>query len=134
MLLQDVAAAGAPWAKTAIHMSLTGAAGVKAEPYLPGTDAFNNINDIQGYMATLQTIFQPEADSEWSRASFKECRQGPTEDIASYLARKRSLWENAYPEGERAFSTYLDATIDGCMNIVVKRQSRRANPATADEM
>ena len=134
IVLQGAEAAGAEWVNTAIHISLIGNAGVKAEPFRPGTDAFTNAATIQGYLELLQTIFQPEADSEWSRTSFKECRQGPAEDIASYIARKRSLWENAYPENQRAFSTYLDATIEGVSNVVIKRMIRRAHPLTADEL
>ena len=59
------------------------------------------------------------------------------EDVSSYFATKRALWEVAYYQDGRAtgnFDNYLNEVIRGLCNKEVKLQLRRANPRTVEEI
>lgn len=128
-------AVAAAWKKTALLYSLTGKAAERASTIGIGTEAYNQADNWAEMMELLKNIFAPVADSEISRVAFRARKQGPREDIVSYLTAKISLWHQAYPQaGQRTFHTIMDEGINGMANNVIKRLVRRSAPNNQQQL
>ena len=101
---------------------------------LRGSPAWTNSATFDAYKALIGAVFQPEAESQLSRTEFRQCRQGRNEDAQAFLARKIGLWMQAFPDGERNFSTLLDAVCDSLCNNIVRRKLKHGNSTTKEEM
>ena len=76
----------------------------------------------------------PPEESELSCSEFQHRKQGRNEDISTYLSSKLALWQNAFTENERSFTTLYTAVIAGIYNPIVKRQLRRSSPVDQDQL
>ena len=132
--INSVDAAGLDFNKGALLCALKGSAADCAKPYGLGTTAWTNATSIDLYLTTLRGVFMPPEESELSRSEFQHRKQGKSEDISSYLSSKLALWQNAFTENERSFTTLYTAVIAGIYNPIVKRQLRRSSPADEDQL
>ena len=130
----DVDVVGHAFVKLALYMSMKGRACERVRIYKPETNEFNAAGTIEQYLNLYRQTFMPVQETEASRVEYKSYVQNKQEDIASYLSTKISLFNNAFEEGHRSFSTLLDDAIEGMYNPVIQRLVRRANPADAAEL
>ena len=134
-LLNAVNRATHEWQKVALLYSLKGSAAERAQTVGRGTALFTGAAGWNAMKTLLRNLFGPAADSEISRVAFRARRQSAKEDVVSYLTAKISLWRCAYPtEAQQQFDQLLDACIDGMVNKVIKRMTRRANPGNQADM
>ena len=103
-------------------------------PKAENTAAWRDAADLKAYVETLRGVFQPPEESEMSRTEFKIRKQGRKEDVSTYLSAKIALWQMAYADAERSFTTLMDKTIKGLENRVVKRQLRYAIVRNEEEL
>lgn len=132
--INSINLAGVEFSKGALLCALKGSAADCAKPYGLGTTAWTNATTIEMYLATLRGVFMPPEESELSRSEFQHRKQAKNEDISTYLSSKLALWQNAYTENERSFTTLYTAVIAGIYNPIVKRQLRRASPTDQDQL
>lgn len=98
-----------------------------------GTVAYNQCVTWQDLLAEIRNVFLPPAESSLAREEFKSLVQAKTQDVSSYLLLKEQLFVSAYGlNGD--FSTLLDYSIEGLVNLVIKRQLRRSNPQNPRQM
>ena len=119
--------------KLAIYLSMKGQASERVRMYREGTPEFAAATTEQ-YLTLFRQVFQPQQETEASRIEYKSYLQDSTQDIASYISTKISLWMNAYEDGHRSFSTLLDDAIEGMRCVIIQRIVRRANPANEEEL
>lgn len=79
-------------------------------------------------LAVVTNTFVPEADTDISKVSFRERRQGLKEDMISYLAAKSALFYLSCPNNPD-FTTLTDVTIADMATKVIRSFVRRAEPA-----
>ena len=141
-LLSGVSAAGEAgqhaefikWAKITVCHCMTGSAVERIRAYEPDTENFNGAATWEAYLQLLRGVFMPAAEGKLAKQEFEACKQSPNMDIMRYFSEKSALYDMAYPAGEQSLETFLTKFIDGLCNNVVKRELRRANPATRDEI
>ena len=115
-------------AKLALLTSMRGAAVQKISPYGCDSITWRQFPTFQGYLAQIEQIFAPPAESELSRIEFSQRVQGRHETVTSYLAAKYSLYDNSYGTNEQSEPSLITATINGLYSSVIKRMTRRGNP------
>ena len=103
-------------------------------PYNEGSQTWINCVAFADYLEAFRRVFLPPEESELARTEFKVRKQGRKEGISSYLSAKVALWQLAYPEAERSFSTLMDEIIAGTANRVVKRRLRYADIGNVPEL
>ena len=130
----DPEVVGHVFLKLALYMAMKGRACEIVRIYKPDTTAFDQAGTIEAYLTLYRQIFMPVQETEASRVEYRNYIQGKQEDVASYLSTKTALWNNAFEEGHRAYSTLLDDAIEGMCNPVIQRLVRRANPANPEEL
>ena len=81
-------------------------------PYNKGSQTWINCVAFADYLEAFRRVFLPPEESELARTEFKVRKQGRKEGISSYLSAKVALWQLAYPEAERSFSTLMDEIIE----------------------
>ena len=114
--------------KNALIGAMKGQAMDMANLHRRGSTTYANARTWRDYVVALEKIFAPPAESQLAKEEFKNYKQKPMEDVSSYLATKRALWEVAYYQDGRAtgnFDNYLDEVILGLCNKEVKLQLRR---------
>ena len=124
---------GDDFIKDAMVWSMRGQAMDMIHPHRSGSATYMNNVTWRAYAIAIESIFAPRAESQLAKQEFKTYKQAQTEDISSYLATKRALFDVAYTR-EGPFDTLLDEVINGMVNNEVKRELRMRNPQTADEM
>ena len=97
------------------------------------SDIFRTTLLFQDYKNVVKNIFIPEAEQELAKSEFLLRKQGLREDIGAYLTAKNALFVTAFGNNG-PYSTLLTETIKGLANTVVKRQVRRSNPRSYDEL
>lgn len=122
--INGISDAGVEFAKQSILMCMVGEKARMCEGLQVDTDAYNAIDTADKFLEALELVFSPQAESELSKELFKSYKQGRKEDISSYLSKKYSLYDRAYPEAERSFTTLLDYVIQGVYSPLVKRKLR----------
>ena len=124
---------GDEFIKDTMVWSMKGQAMDMIHPHRAGSATYANNPTWRGYARAVEHIFAPKAESQLAKQEFKTYRQGQTEDISSYLATKRALFDVAYGQFG-PFDTLLDEVINGIINKEVKRELRMRNPRTPEEM
>ena len=124
---------GDDFIKDAMVWSMRGQAMDMIHPHRSGSATYMNNVTWRAFARAIEHIFAPRAESQLAKQEFKTYRQGQTEDISSYLATKRALFDVAYTRNG-PFDTLLDEVISGIINNEVKRELRMRNPQNADEM
>ena len=124
---------GDEFIKDTMVWSMKGQAMDMIHPHRAGSVTYANNPTWRSYARAVEHIFAPKAESQLAKQEFKTYRQGQTEDISSYLATKRALFDVAYGQFG-PFDTLLDEVINGIINKEVKRELRMRNPRTAEEM
>ena len=135
--MNDLYFCGDTFLKNALIGAMKGQAMDMANLHRRGSTTYANARTWRDYVVALEKIFAPPAESQLAKEEFKNYKQKPMEDVSSYLATKRALWEVAYYQDGRAignFDNYLDEVILGLCNKEVKLQLRRANPRTMEEI
>ena len=120
--------------KRSLLACMRGQAVEMTRPYNEGSQTWTNCVAFAAYLDAFRRIFLPPEESELARTEFKVRKQGRKEGISSYLSAKIALWQLAYPEAERSFSTLMDEIIAGTANRVVKRRLRYAEIANVPEL
>lgn len=115
-------------AKLALLTSMRGAAVQKIAPYGCGTTTWDRCITFESYLAQVEQIFAPPAESDLAKIEFSTRVQGKYETVTSYLAAKFSLYEMSFAPGEQSEPTLITATINGLYSNVIKRMTRRGNP------
>ena len=115
-------------AKLALLTSMRGAAVQKISPYGCNTATWNQYPTFAGYLAQIEQIFAPPAESDLSKIEFSQRIQGRSETVTSYLAAKYSLYDSSYGANEQSEPTLITTTINGLYSNVIKRMTRRGNP------
>ena len=95
---------------------------------------WNAAATFEAYMTAIGAVFQPEAESQLARTEFRACKQGRNEDMQTFMSRKIQLWMQAFPVGERNFSTLMDDCCDSICNPVVRRRLKHSDVTTKEEM
>ena len=126
--INGIAEAGTEFAKQAALMAMRGEKARMCEGLQIDTEGYNACTTIERFCEALELVFSPQAESELSKELFKSYKQGRKEDISSYLSKKYSLYDRAYAEAERSFSTLLDYVIQGVYSPLVKRKLRFETP------
>ena len=129
----DPMVVGHNFMKLAIYLAMKGQASERVRMYREGTVEFQGATTEQ-YLTLFRQVFQPQQETEASRIEYKSYIQESSQDIASYISTKISLWMNAYEDGHRSFSTLLDDAIEGMRCVIIQRIVRRANPANQEEL
>ena len=124
---------GDDFIKDAMVWSMRGQAMDMIHPHRSGSATYMNNVTWRAFARAIEHIFAPRAESQLAKQEFKTYKQGQTEDISSYLATKRALFDVAYTRNG-PFDTLLDEVISGIINNEVKRELRMRNPQNADEM
>ena len=124
---------GDEFIKDTMVWSMKGQAMDMIHPHRAGSATYANNPTWRGYARAVEHIFAPKAESQLAKQEFKTYRQGQTEDISSYLATKRALFDVAFGQFG-PFDTLLDEVINGIINKEVKRELRMRNPRTPEEM
>lgn len=118
----DATACGHKFMKRAISAAMTGVAVDMIQPYIEGTDRWNEAATTDAYLDLLKEIFEPAAEIHLARETFKLLKQGAKDDISTYITRKYYLYTIAYPVvGERSFNTFFDETVRGTRSRHVKK-------------
>ena len=120
--------------KRSLLTCMRGQAVEMTRPYAENTATWTRCGTLNEYVDAMRGIFLPPEESELARTEFKIRKQGRREDISTYLSAKIALWQLAYPEPERSFSTLLDETIAGIANKIVKRSLRYAAINNPEEL
>ena len=90
---------------------------------------------FEDYLTRIRHLFLPPGESRMAKVEFKMEKQQPTQDMASYVSRKITLWELAYDNARlHHFSVLLDEVISGTGNMVIKRKLREENPQNPEEL
>ena len=97
--------------------------------YMDGTAHWTNAATEPAYLEVIRGVYQPASESDLSRTEFKMRKQGIKETVLDYVTQKIALFEAAYNEDERSFTTLCDAVIEGLFNTVIKRLIQRDRPA-----
>ena len=131
--------AGVDFAKGALLSCMKGEAAERTKSVQRGTPGFargdnNQPQTVEGFITLVRSIFQPTEESNLAKSEFSRRKQGKKEPIGAFLSHKLALYESAYPEGERAFSTLLTAVIDGLANDIVKYRLRTVNPQNEGQL
>ena len=113
--------------KRSLLACMRGQAVEMTRPYSEGSQTWIACVEFAAYLEAFRNVFLPPEESELARTEFKVRKQGRKEGISSYLSAKVALWQLAYPEAERSFSTLMDEIIAGTANRVVKRRLRYAD-------
>ena len=124
----------ADFQKRSLLTCMRGKAIEMTRPKAENTAAWRDAADLNAYVVTMRGVFLPPEESEMSRTEFKIRRQGRKEDVSTYLSAKIALWQMAYADAERSFTTLMDETIKGLENRVVKRQLRYAIVRNEEEL
>ena len=135
--MNDLYTCGDEFLKNALVGAMKGQAMDMVNLHRRGYPTYTNARTWRDYVYALEHIFAPPAESQLAKEEFKNYKQKPMEDVSSYLATKRSLWEVAYYQNGQStgnFDNYLDEIILGLCNKEVKLQLRRANPRTKEEI
>ena len=111
-------------AKLALLTSMRGAAVQKISPYGCNTATWNQYPTFAGYLAQIEQIFAPPAESDLSKIEFSQRIQGRSETVTSYLAAKYSLYDSSYGANEQSEPTLITTTINGLYLNVIKRMTR----------
>ena len=128
-MLNDLKECTQDFAKTALIASFTGVAVDMAKPLNPTTAQFAAMTYDQ-FLVAIQNIFEPAAETELTREKFKSFKQKPKQDIGTYLSVKIALFERAFAENERSYTTLFDEVLNGIYSRVIKRMVRRQMPRT----
>ena len=120
--------------KRSLLACMRGQAVEMTRPYNEGSQTWLHCVDFAAYLEAFRRVFLPPEESELARTEFKVRKQGRKEGISSYLSAKVALWQLAYPEAERSFSTLMDEIIAGTANRVVKRRLRYAEIGNVPEL
>lgn len=120
--------------KRSLLACMRGQAVEMTRPYNEGSQTWINCVAFADYLEAFRRVFLPPEESELARTEFKVRKQGRKEGISSYLSAKVALWQLAYPEAERSFSTLMDEIIAGTANRVVKRRLRYADIGNVPEL
>ena len=124
----------ADFQKRSLLTCMRGKAIEMTRPKAENTAAWRDAIDLNAYVETMRGVFLPPEESEMSRTEFKIRKQGRKEDVSTYLSAKIALWQMAYADAERSFTTLMDETIKGLENRVVKRQLRYAIVRNEEEL
>ena len=124
----------ADFQKRSLLTCMRGKAIEMTRPKAENTAAWHDAADLNAYVVTMRGVFLPPEESEMSRTEFKIRRQSRKEDVSTYLSAKIALWQMAYADAERSFTTLMDETIKGLENRVVKRQLRYAIVRNEEEL
>ena len=100
-------------AKLALLTSMRGAAVQKISPYGCNTATWNQYPTFAGYLAQIEQICAPPAESDLSKIEFSQRIQGKNETVTSYLAAKFSLYESSYGVNEQSEPQLITTTING---------------------
>ena len=92
-----------------------------------GSAEWANANTFEDYLAVVQGVFAPPAESSLARTEFNQRKQGRDEDMLLFFSTKVALWESAFGDGERHFPTLSDSILEGVYSKVVRREVRRKN-------
>ena len=99
-----------------------------------GSTEWENATTFEDYLAVVQGIFAPPAESSLARTEFNQRKQGRDEDMLMFYSTKVALFESAFKEGERHFPTLSDSILEGVYSKLVTRQVRRKNPQTQQQL
>ena len=124
----------ADFQKRSLLTCMRGKAIEMTRPKAENTAAWREAIDLNAYVETMRGVFLPPEESEMSRTEFKIRKQGRKEDVSTYLSAKIALWQMAYGDEERSFTTLMDETIKGLENRVVKRTLRYAVVRNEEEL
>ena len=124
----------ADFQKRSLLTCMRGKAIEMTRPKAENTTAWHDAADLNAYVVTMRGVFLPPEESEMSRTEFKIRKQSRKEDVSTYLSAKIALWQMAYADAERSFTTLMDETIKGLENRVVKRQLRYAIVRNEEEL
>ena len=113
--------------KTILWESLVGKAIQKVINNIEIKESFRN-DDFEQFCGKVRQGFNPDSERGLVRSEFHAYQQTATQDVASYLTGKLSLYELAYDESERSYETLRAAAIKGLINLAVRRDVRRRNP------
>ena len=130
----NITEAGDEFIKNAIVWAMRGQAQDMINLHREGTRTYTENVTWRDYAGAIEMIFAPRAESQLAKQEFKSYKQGNTEDMSSYLATKRALYEVAYPNNTGNFDTLFDEVINGIVNREVKRELRMRNPQNAEAM
>lgn len=119
---------GNEFGKLSLMAAMRGQAAQSVKPYAQNTATWNGNPTYAAYFARIREVFLPPQESELARVEFRSRKQGRNEDISSYLSSKIALWQMAFSDTERSFSTLFTETIRGCYSAVVKRELHRKSP------
>ena len=120
--------------KLALAFSIRGRNRERVRALAIGTAGYANCVSYTEYASALTSYFQPDTERSLARQEFAGLKQGPKEDVGSYLSSKLALWEIAYSPEERAIDTLVNTVIQGLHNPVVKRQVQRRLPRSEEEL
>lgn len=123
--------------KKSLVYSLTGSALSRIRHAGMGTPIFNSAATLDVYVDNLLKIFEPDSERSIARLDFASYKQGPAEDVGSYLAIKYELFNVAYPPEDQQtppFSMLLAQAVNGLYSKVVKRMVIRAGPTDQESL
>lgn len=91
---------------------------------------------FEAWFAHVEGVFQPAVESRMARTDFEARVQLPREDVQTYFNAKWTLWQVAYgaDSEKHHMDTLKDHIIKGLINTVVKRQIRKRETATAEQL
>ena len=122
----DADTVGHEFMKKAMCAAMQGIAVDMIQPYATGSAPFRNAATFQDYYIVVRGVFEPAAEVNLARESFKLCKQLAKEDVSTFITRKNVLWEAAFPDAaQRSFVTLFEETVNGVYSKEVKREMLR---------
>ena len=126
MGLAEAPAEHREFCKLCLESSMEANAIDRIEQYRVGTAAAAACATFDQYLALVETVFQPPAQSRALQQEFKTYRQTKEDDASTYLSSKCALYDAAYAEAQRDHETLVTEVIGGLYSNVVKRRLRAA--------
>lgn len=137
--VNNIIAAGDNFSKLALMFAMKGAAAEITSFAGPGTPVwaarphFFDQPDNPGFATHLKELFEPQAESDLAKTTFKAAKQGAHENISTYVARKEALFKVAWG-ADGPVDVYIDEAIAGMYSNLVQRLVKRARPRTMAEL
>ena len=98
-----------------------------------------NLNDpnarFEAFFGVVRRLFLPEGETRMAKLEFMKYVQKPDQNMSAYVTNKIALWEDAYTNArQHHFQILLDETIKGTGNTVIKRELRRSQITTPEQL
>jgi hypothetical protein len=121
--------------KMAVCSSLRGHAHRAVQLHGRGQPTFNNAATIRDYLDVLQTVFQPEAETQLARQDFLAREQGIVEPVSEYLADKFALYFASMPvEANRSYRDLKEQCLKGLKSHWVQNEVITKNPQSEEAL